>query len=72
MLDKINPIKTTAWKRLEDHYRIMKDRRMIDLFVEDPERFFGFSLRFEDITVDYSKNMITEETLRFLLELAEE
>lgn len=72
MLNTVNPIKTKAWKRLEDHYRIMKDRRMIDLFVEDPDRFFRFSLRFEEITVDYSKNIITEETLRFLLELAEE
>ena len=72
MLDKINPVKTRAWKKLKEHYRVMKDRRMIDLFHEDPDRFFRFSLGFEEITVDYSKNIITEETLRWLLELAEE
>jgi len=72
MLDKTNPIKTTAWKKLEEHYRVMKERHMIDLFREDPNRFSRFSLRFEEITVDYSKNRITEETLRLLLKLAEE
>jgi len=72
MLDKINPVKTRAWKKLKEHYRVMKDRRMIDLFHEDPDRFFRFSLGFEEMTVDYSKNIITEETLRWLVELAEE
>ena len=72
MLDKINPVKTKAWKKLKEHYRVMKDRRMVDLFYEDPDRFLRFSLQFEEITVDYSKNIITEETLRRLLDLAEE
>ena len=72
MLDKINPAKTNAWKKLKEHYRVMKDRRMVDLFHEDPDRFLRFSLQLEEITVDYSKNIITEETLCRLLELAEE
>jgi len=42
------------------------------MFREDPERFSKFSLRFEDILVDYSKNIINEETLLFLVELARE
>ena len=45
---------------------------MKDLFNRDPERFKKFSLRFNDILVDYSKNLITEETLQLLLGLAHE
>ena len=72
MLTKINPTKTKAWKLLKDHYRLMKKRSLSDFFRWDPERFVNFSLRFEDLLVDYSKNFITKETLRLLLRLAKE
>ncbi len=72
MLPKINPTKTKSWKKLKAHYRAMKKRPMVDLFRRDAERFSRFSLRFEDIVVDYSKNIITQETLRLLLGLARE
>ncbi len=42
------------------------------MFQEDPDRFSRFSLSFDDILVDCSKNIITEETLGLLLELATE
>jgi glucose-6-phosphate isomerase len=45
---------------------------MRDLFSEDSQRFERFSLRFDDILLDYSKNRITEETMRLLLDLAEQ
>jgi glucose-6-phosphate isomerase len=45
---------------------------MKNLFARDPERFTKFSIRFNDILVDYSKNRITDETIKLLLELAEE
>ena len=45
---------------------------MKDLFSRDPERFRKFSLRFNGILVDYSKNLITEDTLQLLLGLADE
>ena len=45
---------------------------MVDLFRQDPERFSRFSVPFEDILVDYSKNIMTRETLRLLLGLARE
>ena len=45
---------------------------MRTLFEADPERFSRFSIRLGDILVDYSKNLLTEETLRLLLQLAEE
>ena len=70
MLVKINPSKTNSWKKLEDHSEIIKHIHMKDLFAKDPERFKKFSIRFNDILVDYSKNIITGETLKLLLGLA--
>ncbi|MCD6225450.1 MAG: glucose-6-phosphate isomerase [Deltaproteobacteria bacterium] len=72
MLIKINPAKTNSWKKLEDHYEIMKNVHMKDLFAKDQERFKKFSIRFNDILVDYSKNIITGETLKLLSGLAHE
>ena len=72
MLSKINPTKTTSWKKLKEHYRVMKHRQMVDLFHRDPERFSRFSAAFEDILVDYSKNIMTKETFRLLFGLARE
>ncbi len=72
MLNKINPVKTKAWGRLAKHYISMKDRQLKDLFAEDKERFDKYSLVFEDILVDYSKNIITGETLDLLLKLTDE
>jgi glucose-6-phosphate isomerase len=72
MLQNINPVTTQAWKKLEQHYEIMKSKHMIDLFAVDPDRFSKFSLHFENMLVDFSKNIITEQTLQALLELAEE
>ncbi|RJQ22830.1 MAG: glucose-6-phosphate isomerase [Nitrospiraceae bacterium] len=72
MLNNINPVKTSAWQKLVRHYELMKERHMRDMFSEDPERFSKFSLRHEDMLVDYSKNIINEETRGLLLELAQE
>ena len=72
MLNKANPTNTESWKKLADHFGKMKDVHMRDLFAQDPDRFNKFSLRFNDILVDYSKNRITEETLDLLMGLAHE
>ncbi|MEM9835228.1 MAG: glucose-6-phosphate isomerase [Bacteroidota bacterium] len=72
MLNSKNPTQTTAWKALIAHFTKMEDRQMKDLFAANPQRFEQFSLRVEDILLDYSKNIITEETLRLLRQLAEE
>ncbi|MBI5741062.1 MAG: glucose-6-phosphate isomerase [Nitrospirae bacterium] len=72
MLEKINPAETSAWKKLKGHYEVMKSAHMRDLFVSDPERALKLSIKFDDILVDYSKNIINEETLSLLLELADE
>jgi glucose-6-phosphate isomerase len=72
MLKKINPTETQGWKNLVVHFKEMKSVHMKDLFVDDPERFNKYTIRFNDILVDYSKNIITEETLRLLLNLIDE
>ncbi len=72
MLLKINPTKTSAWKKLEKHSEKMKTIQMKELFIKDPGRFEEFSLKFEDILLDYSKNILTSETVKLLMELAEE
>lgn len=72
MLPTIKPHRTKAWSKLEDHYKKMSRTHLRDLFEDDPERFFKFSLQMEDILFDFSKNRITEKTLQLLLSLAEE
>ena len=70
MLSKIDPSATEAWKKLKDHCGDAGSLHMKDLFSQDPTRFDTHSIQFEDIIVDYSKNRITAETLRLLLDLA--
>jgi glucose-6-phosphate isomerase len=72
MLAKVNPTATKSWQNLSRHYRKIKSVHMKSLFEQDPQRFKKFSIRFNEIVVDYSKNRITEETLRRLIGLAEE
>lgn len=63
---------TTAYKALQSHYTKMKDVQMKDLFAQDPKRFDTFSVQFNDILLDFSKNRITSETLKLLIDLAKE
>ena len=72
MLQRVNPTKTSSWRRLKAHFDQVKDLHLRELFAADPGRFAKLSLRFGDILVDYSKNRITEDTRRLLLGLAEE
>jgi glucose-6-phosphate isomerase len=72
MLKKIDPTKTKAWRNLSDHFKKMNNIQMKDLFAEDSRRFEKFSLRFQDILLDYSKNRIIPETMNLLFSLAEE
>lgn len=72
MLPKITPLTTMAWLNLMEHYLEMEEVHMKDLFAADPNRFQAFSLRFEDILLDYSKNIISPKTKSLLLALAEE
>lgn len=67
-----NPTATKAWQQLEQHATKMKETHLRELFAKDAERFNKFTLSFEDILFDYSKNIITEESLQYLLQLAKE
>ncbi len=72
MLHQKDPTRTKAWKKLEAHHQVMKSQHMKTLFQKDPDRFHKFSLQFEEILIDFSKNIITEETLQLFINLAEE
>jgi len=73
MLPRVNPTTTQAWFLLKKHHENeMSRKKMKDLFASDAERFKKFSLCLEDVIFDYSKNIINENTLHLLLQLAEE
>ncbi|MCG7585084.1 glucose-6-phosphate isomerase [Photobacterium sp. OFAV2-7] len=73
MLKNINPTHTQAWKALTAHFEDAQDLQMSELFAQDSERFAKFSANFgSDILLDYSKNLITEETMSKLFALAEQ
>ena len=63
---------SAIWQTLVKHQQEIAPKHMRELFEEDPRRFDKFSLRFNDILLDYSKNRITEETMTRLLQLARE
>ena len=69
----IKPLtKRKAWKALEAHHKKVRDLHLRDLFKEDPKRGERMTAEAVGIYLDYSKNRITEETLKLLLQLAEE
>ncbi len=72
MLQSTNPTQTESWKKLEAHFEQMKDVEMKTLFSDDKSRFNNFSTQFNDILIDYSKNIITSETLVLLQGLAKD
>ncbi|MGD8173046.1 glucose-6-phosphate isomerase [Vibrio sp. TRT 21S02] len=73
MLKNINPTQTPAWNALTAHFESAQDMDLKALFAQDATRFDKFSARFgDDILVDYSKNLINEETLKHLFALAQE
>lgn len=72
-LQNINPTKTAAWKKLKQHFGETKGIHLKELFAKDgKDRVDSFTLKWEDFLIDFSKNRITGETLRLLLQLAEE
>ncbi|MDO6683159.1 MULTISPECIES: glucose-6-phosphate isomerase [unclassified Oceanobacter] len=61
-----------TWKTLQRHYGEIKDQHMLDWFAANPNRFDDFHLNAAGLSLDYSKNRVTQETLSHLLQLAEE
>ena len=72
MLPRINFTETQAWQYLSDHFAEIGDVSMRDMFKKDRERFNKFSVVFEDILLDYSKNCINDKTIALLMQLAKE
>lgn len=70
-LQRINPVQTKAWEKLEKHYKETAGSSLRELFKE-PNRFQKFHIRFDDLLLDYSKNLIDDETMNLLIELAED
>ena len=66
------PTHLAAWKALESHRAELGATHMRDLFAADPGRFDKFHLRFDQILLDFSKNIVTDKTIGLLRDLARE
>src|SRR5262249_39564719 len=64
--------KKDAWKKLDAHFRAIQDLHLRQLFADDPQRGERLTLDAVGLHFDYSKNRITEETIKLLIELADE
>lgn len=71
-LQSINPTQTQAWKKLQAHFETMKNVQMQHLFANEPARAEKMHLQWNDFLVDYSKNIVTKDTMDLLQELANE
>jgi glucose-6-phosphate isomerase len=73
MFPKVTPTSTAAWTALQAHYNNeIKGTHMRSLFRDDPARFSRYSLTFDQILFDYSKNIVNDKTLSLLRQLAVE
>lgn len=70
-LQRINPVSTKAWEKLDRHFKESAGSSLRSYF-KDPNRFRKFHIRLDDLLVDYSKNLIDEETIDLLIQLADE
>ncbi len=71
-LKSINPTQSTSWKNLAQHFKEIENVHMKDLFINNPERANNLTIKWEDFYVDYSKNRITKDTIKYLINLANE
>jgi len=72
MFPAVNPTTTAAWKELEAYFKTFKGTQMKNLFANDPKRFGKYSIKFEDILVDFSKNIVDDHAFTLLMKLAKE
>jgi glucose-6-phosphate isomerase len=70
---KLQPLtQRAAWKALETHHEKIKTTPLRSLFSEDPQRADRFTIEAAGLFLDYSKNRITDETRKLLIQLAQE
>lgn len=72
-MKNINPSKTSAWAKLTAHFDVSKNVTIAEQFAKDSNRFNNFSIKLnDDFLVDFSKNRIDSETIKLLIDLANE
>ena len=71
-LTKPPRIRQTAWSALASHYKTVSKLHLRQLFADDPKRGERLAVEADGLYLDYSKNRVTDETMRLLLQLAEE
>ena len=71
-LKTTNPTTTKSWQKLEKHFQEMQTASMKKMFQDDISRTQNFHIEWNDFLVDYSKNIINQETVDLLLNLAKE
>ncbi|WP_284651171.1 glucose-6-phosphate isomerase [Flavobacterium terrisoli] len=71
-LAQINPTSTNAWEKLNQHYAQMKNVSMKEMFANDTTRAEKFHIQWNNFLVDFSKNIINQDTLNLLQDLAKE
>src|SRR5437867_7466982 len=70
---RIEPLtKRKAWKALQTHYKKVRELHLRKLFADDPKRGERLTTEAVGLYLDYSKSRVTDETLKLLLQLAEE
>jgi glucose-6-phosphate isomerase len=70
---KLQPLtRRAAWKALETHHEEIKNTPLRSLFSSDPQRADRFKIEAAGLFLDYSKNRITDETRKLLIQLAQE
>ncbi len=72
MFPTIDPTTTPAWKALVDYFKTFKGTEMKTLLANDPKRFGKYSDKFEDILVDFSKNIVDDHAFSLLMQLTRE
>ncbi|MBV9502283.1 MAG: glucose-6-phosphate isomerase, partial [Acidobacteriaceae bacterium] len=61
-----------AWKALKSHYEAVRDTHLRKLFADDPKRGERLTLEAVGLFLDYSKNRVTDQTIKLLVQLAQE
>ncbi len=61
-----------SWQKLTRHAQAMKQQHMKQLFIEDDQRFSKFSIQLPSMLLDYSKNLLNQQSISLLIELAQE
>jgi glucose-6-phosphate isomerase len=70
--NKKNPLLLKSWKSLESHFQKNAQKKIVDYFAENAERVDKLSLRWESFYVDFSKNLLDEQTIDLLTTMAKE